>query len=390
MPNYYLDLPYISAIPGAYRADSSELMAVSGANIGNLAFRHALRSILLNVDDYRPVRYLSYVEAANRGEVDRTIVSCANWLGTSEQDEAANLNRARAFEAVDVPTVCFGLGVQAPASSGVPELGPNTRRLAKVLSERAELLSVRDEMTRRALDQIGISNVVVTGCPSNFINPDPELGITIIEKARMLREDGLGWKDIRSALSEFSGGHTRSALVLRESLRLMAEAPAFLVVQSPMLLPFLLGESREPPRVYIGNNPYRPDQNRLRRLLLSSTLHFSSIGSWMDFARTCDVSFGMRIHGTMIPLQAGVPAVLVSHDSRTTGLAEHMGIPQISADDFDQVYQIGPSGLLTEVVQQMEGYDSRRAALAKIMCDYLESNGLAANPALRQIANAHH
>lgn len=386
MAKYYLDLPCVGEVPNAYRVHSSELMAVSGLNIGNFAFRHALRFIIDDFESYQPVRYPAYQSAAGHGRVERTIVSCANWLGTSERDEASNLNRARAFEAADVPTVCFGLGVQARSGEESPELGPNTRRLAEVLSAGATLLSVRDELTRRTLERIGITNTVVTGCPSNFINPDPQLGGRVVRSAKSLRRGARGWKEIRSALSEFSGGHGASGMVLRESLRLMAETPAFLVVQSPTLLPFLLRESDDLPQPYVANNPFKPGEDQLRQLLRASTLHFSSVEAWLDFSRTCDISFGMRIHGTMIPLQAGVPAVLISHDSRTAGLASHMGIPQLPAESFESVCRDGPDRMLEEIVRQMTDYDAHRAALATTMCEYLQANGLNPHSALAALS----
>lgn len=84
----------------------------------------------------------------------------------------------------------------------------------------------------------------------------------------------------------------------------------------------------------------------------------------MDFARTCDLSFGMRIHGTMLPLQSGVPSVLVAHDSRTIGLADKMGIPWVSPEDFVSVVSRRvwkfPSGASGEV-----SYDAAQAATSR-------------------------
>ena len=383
---YYLDLPCIAEVPCAYRHDSAGLMEQSGANLGNFAFRHALRFLVADFDSYLPERYIAYHSAAGRGQVTRALVSCANWLGTSAQDEAANRNRARAFAATDTPTVCFGLGVQARADD-VPDLGPETRRLARVLAERAPLLSVRDELTRRTLEGIGITNAVVTGCPSNFINPDPDLGARV--RARALRTPGDGediWRQMRSLLCEASGGHAASQQVLADMLRLMARSPAFLVLQSPQLLAFLLRETEALPPSYLAANPFAPDEDRLRQLLRTHTLHFSSVEGWMDFSRTCDIAFGMRIHGTMLALQAGVPALLVSHDARTAGLGTHMGIPQIPAEGFAECARAGPGALFAVVAEAMAGYDARRAALARVMCDYLQANGLVPHAAVAALA----
>lgn len=386
MSNYYLDLPVIGEVPEAYLVNSADLMSSTGINIGNLAFRHALRFILTDLDSFLPVRYLAYAQAANRGAVQRTLVSCANWLGTSDRDEASNLHRAQAIEASDAPTVCFGLGVQARAGDQRVDLGPNTRRLAKSLADRAKLVSVRDELTRRTLEEIGISNVVVTGCPSNFINSDPTLGHKIMLAAEQLRSQAPTWSQLRSMISEFSGGHPASGLVLRESLRLMAETPAFLVVQTPILMPLLLRESQDIPHPYLKNNPFGQDKHRLTQILKSSTLHFSSVAAWLDFSRTCDLSFGMRIHGTMIPLQAGVPSILVSHDTRTAGLAAQMGIPRLPAEEFAELCRPGPKRMLEMIIEQMEDYDKRRQTLARTMLDFLSENQMDAHPSLLRLA----
>jgi hypothetical protein len=384
MGKYYLDLPFIGEIPAAYRQDAQQIMAVTGLNIGNFAFRHALRFIVADLAAHEPVGYPAYHAAAAAGRVEQTLVSCANWLGTSAQDESSNLNRARTFAATGARTVCFGLGVQAKSDGGLPELGPNTLQLARVLADHAPLLSLRDELTRATLAAAGITNTVVTGCPSNFINPDPDLGAQIAARARALAAAAPGWSALRSLVSEFSGGHAASGQVLRAVLRLLASSPAFYVVQSPTLMPLLLRESDEIPPAYRANSPFGRDTERLRAVLRGRTLHFTAIEAWMDFARTCDLSFGMRIHGTMLPLQAGVPAALISHDARTAGLAGEMGIPQIPAEAFSIAE--GPQRMLEEIARVMDGYDARRRELARVMVDYLTTNGLAPHPALAGLA----
>ena len=388
MEQYYLDMEVVGEVPLAYRSDSAGLMRLSGRNLGNLAFRHALRTILADLEAYGPIRSEPYRAAAEQGAVRRAIVSCANWLGTSERDETDNLNRARIFAATDAPTVCFGLGVQAPAGDGLPALGPATRRLAEVLAERAPVISLRDELTRRTLEAIGITNTVVTGCPSNFINPDPDLGARIIARSRALQAETRGWPQTRSLICEFSGGHPASGRVLHRSLQLMAETPAFLVLQSPALLPFLLRETDALPRPYQANSPFGSDESRLRRVLRGGTLHFASVEGWLDFSRTCDLAFGMRIHGTMVPLQAGVPGLLVSHDARTAGLAGQMGVPQLAAEAFVAASRDGPGRMLDEIIAQMEGYDARRRELARVMCTYLDANRLTPHPSLTALAGA--
>ncbi len=383
----YLDLPYTSDVPGAVWMDTDGLMDASGANLGNFAFRHALRSIVAGLDDYTRIRWRELPGIAKTSDIDHIVLSCANWLGLSEQDERANANRTRAMEATDRPAVCFGLGVQAKLSDELPTLGANTLRLAKALSKRAVTVSVRDELTRKVLEAAGLKNAVVTGCPSNFINPDPELGRKIAATARSLANTNPSWEALRSLISEASGGHPYSSKVVRNHFEMLDAAPGFYLIQSPALLPFLLREDDAIPEMYARADPFTEQPGKCAAILRRTLLHFSSVESWMDFSRTCHLSFGMRIHGTMVPLQSGVPSALIAHDTRTVGLAERMGIPWVTPEDFIHIYSKDPVKLLTHIAEVMDGYDARRADTATTMLHHLRSNGLEPHPAFESLAN---
>lgn len=382
MTKLYLDLKYTSDVPGAYRMAEPELSAASGLNLGNFAFRHALRFLLADLDAYRTVRWPEFNEISKNTDIRSVVVSCANWLGLHARDEAANLNRAQTIETVDCAVTAFGLGVQAKAGADLPRLGPNTLRLAHALADRAALLSVRDTLTQDTLEADGILNTVVTGCPSNFINATPDLGAQVAARARTLAGRTPGWGDLRSAISEASGGHSHSGGVIRAQMAMLDAGPAFYLIQSPALLPFVLGERGNIPQMYRSNNPFAGQSGRLTATLTSKVLHFAHMEAWMDFARTCDISFGMRIHGTMVPMQAGVPSALIAHDSRTIGLAERMGIPWVSPEDFLGLVDEGPTRLLNIIAERMDGYDAGRRALGQVFHDYITRNGMTPHASL--------
>lgn len=377
----YLDLRYVSGIPASYQCRSDELMSLSGVNLGNFVFRHAIPMIVEDFDSYRTVGYSEFLHAAEHGAVDRVLVSCANWLGTRPQDEKDNAFRAMCFEKAGAPIAAFGLGVQAAEGVSRIKLGPSTVRMAKVMSERTASLSVRDEMTQDTLARVGVRNTVVTGCPSNFINPDGALGSRISARARALIDQRTTWFEIRTLFAEASGGNEYSARVLRAQLELMASNPAFYVLQSPAILAFILGEGDELSPLYGKSDPFG-DPSRLRHILRAKALHFSSVDAWMDFARTCHLSVGMRIHGAMVPLQAGVPTLIIVHDARTSGLARHMGVPTISPEDYLRVASTGPTELGAIIASTMDGYDKRRATLAAVMRDHVVANGLTPHDSL--------
>lgn len=384
MKKIYLDLKVVSAVQDAYKHNSQSLMQLSGANIGNYAFRHGLAS-LTDLSGYSPMAYTEADQAIASEQPDMVLVSCANWLSATEDYERGNGVRATIIDRVKGAVVSFGLGAQAGHGQSKLELGPNTVRLAHVLASKCKMLSVRDEFTADVLEGHGITNVTITGCPSNFINLDKALGARIIGHCASMGDSVVTWSQIRSHIAEYSGGHALSGKVLGSTLRLLQGAGAFYVIQSPVLMPFALRESRTVPPDYLANAPEALRAHGgtgVGALLRRSVMHFSSIEAWLDFARTCDIAFGMRIHGSMIPLQAGTPSLVIGHDSRTSGLASFMGIPTVSPQEFVDACEGGPKRLYETIAAGMQGYDSRRLTLARTMKTYLEGNGVPCSNAL--------
>lgn len=316
---------------------------------------------------------------------DFVTVSCANWLGTQPHDESSNKFRADLLESINCPIVCFGLGTQAPHGATTVSLGPESQRLAKVLASKAEQLSVRDKLTESVLRELGISNARVTGCPSNFINLQPNLGQRVAKQTQEKIHRDPTWDVTRVVVSEFSGGHKASGPVLQRLFQILDNAPAFYVAQSPELLKFICRESTQAPRAYQANTSYSP--NQCARILNSTALAFSSVDAWLDFCRSCDLSLGMRIHGTMVALQAQVPSILIGHDSRTSGLAAEMAIPCIDPECFLELSLESPLPFLELFVDQIRSYDDTRAKLATVWSEFLLENGLTPSPGLRLLAD---
>ena len=384
--NFYLDFSVIDSIKDPYKHNSQSIMSLSGKNIGNFAFRHALK-YLTSIDGFSPLTYSLCNQALDSGDnPGKVIMSCANWIGANPALEASNEVRAKLIERFDCPVVAFGLGVQAASGAESIELGPNTIRLVKCISERSQKISVRDNLTRDVFAKLGVHNVTVTGCPSNFINPNPNLGAEIYASAEQLVRKPLSWKTLRTHISEFSGGNQSSGTVLNNSLKIMREGAAFYVLQSPVLLPLVLREDDTIPSAYASNAPEgskTPEQ--LLSLLKSKVMHFTGMESWMDFARTCDLSIGMRIHGNMVPLQTGVPSVVISHDSRTEGLSSFMGIPSITAKEFESTLADGPQQILRKCMKGIQNYDNRRRELAETWRTFLTDTNMPIGVSVKQI-----
>lgn len=368
MTIYYLDLPYIDRIPNAYAKSSSQFMAETGGNIGNLVFRKGLSSIVELLSQAQCITWAAALQSPHLfKDASLVFVSCANWLGTSNQDESANLHRAQVIESFSCPVVSFGLGIQASEGADSINLGPNTIRLAKALSSKYEFLSVRDVITKQCLSEIGIDNTVVTGCPSNFITGplSPHMFESI-----MAQHDYNGWDKMLCGFSEVSGGHPDAGQILFSLLGILANSPSKYIIQTPLLMDVLMSTGNDLPHIYLKCSPF--DSRRTINVLRDKSCIFTSVDEWLFTLRRFSLTLGMRIHGSMTSLQAAVPSVLVYHDSRTLGLAEAMQVPRISTQDMLRFLGGSPVDLVDYFRETLPEYLSQRRVLSEIMLDYLK------------------
>ena len=63
-------------------------------------------------------------------------------------------------------------------------------------------------------------------------------------------------------------------------------------------------------------------------------IYFDNIEDWENYIKQVDFSIGMRIHGTIIALKNGTPAVIIPHGGRVKEMADLFRIPQVSFNDF--------------------------------------------------------
>ena len=147
-----------------------------GRNTGNLLFIEATKRIVV---DPVPVSLDTPVEALR--ELDRIVIPAANWYGPRANiaEQADNLIRA------GVPMLILGLGAQADLGAMDVPANPAMLRWLQAIADTAAPgvpnVLVRGRFTAQTLAAAGIASTVL-GCPSQFLNSEPDVGHAIAAK----------------------------------------------------------------------------------------------------------------------------------------------------------------------------------------------------------------
>lgn len=318
-------------------------------NTGNYFFLDAVQR-QLRFDD------VAYT-AATLPEADTLVLSMSNFIApTTDMSVFADAIERRNYRKV----VMIGAGAQAERFEERIELTPGTLRFLRLLSERSHSIGVRGFYTADILDDHGIRNVHVIGCPTLFWRMDPGFRI---EKSALLPAAP------RISVNSTPNGKYRDKLSMLYGAAVAAGAQY--IGQTEGFLP-LFGDKAEGPRNFFSryycDGSFAPAQ---LAALAAQAIHFTSIPEWIEHMRSFDFVVGGRFHGNMAALQAGVPAVTLLTDSRTKELCEFLNLPSVNLADCTRV----------DFREMYEGasYDMFNATFAQKYdnyVDFLRQNGI--------------
>jgi len=372
-----------SYVPDAPFLDTDELSLQSGENTGNFVFCHAISRIL----EAGPQSYPWGVSLSHlTPQSDRLVVPLANWLGP--HIDLGDL--AEIFKTIPVPIVGVGLGAQAPISGididAIPEGSWEWLRVvsAKSASDRPNI-SLRGQATYDAIAKKGLAEkCVVTGCPSNFINPSLQLGKDIQKK---WKERGLH----RVAVT--AGTPENNIPILEQSLvTLVEQTQGIYVCQAPLdMLRLFKGEfdkiSKEKLASHMNYLLPHLNEDQFKRWMRRWSYVYTSVPEWLTQMNQYDVVVGARIHGVMAGIQGGVPGICICTDSRTFELSQTMKIPYIDARDYQEGISLEQMATVLEN-WDADAYDENRRMLAKRFHDFFLDNDLQVRGAPEKILKA--
>lgn len=299
----------------------------AGNNFGNLLIGHGVVSVLSGYE-YVYRSQLSSPQEANE-KCSHIVIPAANFLWKGFDFGYM----ADFIEATNLPVSIIGLGAQTHDRSRVSQIHPNTLRLVKIISERSPSLGVRGFYTAEVLAAHGILNVEILGCPSLYtMGRPPELNSysNDIEIKRLV---------VNLSRRVFSHSFESAALRKLENtvLKLAIENNLPFIAQDE-LEELSLSDDRENKLACKIITDYfnKIDHEQVINYFSTQTRYFCNVQQWSSFVSKRSGSIGSRLHGNIVSLINGVPALTIAHDSRTLEMCALTGAPYLHVNDFSE------------------------------------------------------
>ena len=341
-------------------ASTETVLNLSGRNSGNLLIGRSLVS-QLQFDDYDwagpyQMDRITKEEAAEK--YDLLAIPSANFLNPAF--DMGHL--AGPIEKLDLPCFMVGLGAQAPGFDAKPTIPEGTIRFVKAVADRTKKIGVRGEYTAELLDDLGIKNVQITGCPSLYANRDREFRV---EKSAK-RPERIAINGNRTKPKEIGRELQTTAFRNGWDFILQNEMPETIFARG------ILDEFDEAHVAKLVKNfGAQSEEHRLIYYLCHHFKIFFDLDEWEKQIRQYDFTFGTRFHGNVISLINKVPCLVLTHDSRTLEMCRFFSLPHQPVEELEGI----DAEKLYDSVDFGE-FNSKYAGLYDQYVAFFESNGI--------------
>lgn len=264
---------------------------------------------------------------------DMIIYPMANFFGREWADGMEAL--ADTFGRIKIPTYIIACGVQAKDYGELDELtkdiGEKAKKFISAIYKTGGEFALRGEFSKEFFVKLGFNSAVVTGCPSLY-----QLG----RDFRMKVERKVPKNELLPLFNGKMPIFAKAAMRFNESEYFDQDC------YFPMLYDekFLNDRSLKAKLRFYRNY----DIASAKYLSEGRLKHIADMDDWYAYLRKSgfNYSFGTRIHGSIMPILAGIPATVLAIDSRTQEMAEFYDIPcwkvnkkdRFNADDVYRMY----------------------------------------------------
>jgi hypothetical protein len=284
-------------------------------NTGNLVWQYAIAKMLhhpsnqitierhpYNNEEVWGVSANASSEAVN-DQFDHVVFSGANMIS---RRQIWRLERIMPLlSGLRVPFTICSIGAQADHNNyhllqGIEAI---VKKFVALVLDRSPTIGVRGVFTAEYLNDLGFGNYVkVIGCPSFYM---------------------------RGKQAAFAS----PTHVLNENNALIGDTPRIRAQIFKQAVKIFKNGFNVVSQSYVEEDA-ELDVEELVAIRKKKLHQFTTFHSWKAFAQTHSVSLSGRIHGTVVALHAGIPAILIAVDKRTEELGQHLGVPTITVAEF--------------------------------------------------------
>lgn len=326
--------------------------AIGTTNAGDHFIEEAVRRLFsptTQFESYSTRRELGRREIARMNETDAVVVCGTNLY---QADWTAPAISKQSLRRIRVRVVPIGVGSSSADAESLA-VPPTVADLIRRLHASCELASARDPTTMEFLAGLGIANVRLTGCPV------------------------LHWPG-DDYLPPVTPGERRKVRIAPRNWLMHHDDP----VDHPStisLMETVIGGLEAVDLTYVAHE--KVDVSLFRRLGLpeSTFLWPSNTNEYVElYTDPAVVVLACRLHGGMMALANGVPAVFVGHDTRTYSFCEMLGLPyvkQLGADAPEKTLQ-SLRALLSGDLADVDVNPGRFSVLKEGMQSVLAANDL--------------
>lgn len=245
---------------------------------------------------------------------------------------------------IRVPIIPFGVGTTRHRDED-NGFDVESLEMLRRIHGSCEKASVRDLRTLEALSEAGIKNVSMTGCPTLFRSLQPAWVLNSTKPSREL-------------VVTVRKGQKQNVWLLLKHLRARQWDT-------------LVAAQQDPDMYFSRGFPLlRPG---------ARTLYEYSIQPYLDCVKRCFGAIGWRLHGNMLHLAHGNPAIFFANCSRTESFCQSFALPCVTAEDRESI----PKETIVEAIERLEEpstfskFPERYGYYRREMADFLDGNGLA-------------
>ncbi|HEV7327688.1 MAG TPA: polysaccharide pyruvyl transferase family protein [Bosea sp. (in: a-proteobacteria)] len=244
-----------------------------------------------------------------------------NWSRTSE-----------VLRRLKLPVLAFGIGAQAPVS-GKLELSEDSKTVLKLISDSTASVGVRGTYSAEVMNELGIKNARIIGCPTAFRNNRPDLAIRL-PALDSIKQVGVTLR--REVSKHYAKDIKRYLTFHRDLVKAMADRFEVTLMSQGEVeekkLALGTPEQKLEGMAALRENGWAMSwylDEQMEALYRDRMFYSDVVAGYEQLVRKLDLVLGYRLHGNLMALANGTPSIYFTYDSRTVEFAETFQIPSV-------------------------------------------------------------